>query len=61
MLLAVSLVFAVLAVNAFSPVRREPFTVASFALGWIPGELPLQVGAVEAAVVDCNPAHIPSD
>jgi acetyl esterase/lipase len=50
-LLAVSLVFAVLAVNAFFPVRREPFTVASFALGWIPGELPLQVGAVEAAAV----------
>jgi acetyl esterase/lipase len=53
-LLAVSLVFAILAVNAFSPIRREPFTVASFALGWIPGELPLQVGAIEvAAVVAC--------
>ncbi len=32
------------------PVRREPFTVASFALGWIPGELPLHVGALEVAV-----------
>jgi hypothetical protein len=42
--LAVSMVFAVLVVNAFFPVRREPFTVASFALGWIPGELPLHGG-----------------
>ena len=41
---AVSLVFAVLVVNAFFPMRREPFTVASFALGWIPGELPVQMG-----------------
>ncbi len=45
--LAVSIAFAVLAVNAYFPVRREPFTVVSFALGWIPGELPLHVGAVE--------------
>ncbi|MGO8873151.1 MAG: alpha/beta hydrolase fold domain-containing protein [Acidimicrobiales bacterium] len=48
--LAVSMVFAVLVVNAFFPIRREPFTVASFALGWIPGELPLHVGAFEVAV-----------
>jgi acetyl esterase/lipase len=47
--LAVSMVFAALAVNAFFPVRREPFTVASFAMGWIPGELPLQTGALELA------------
>jgi acetyl esterase/lipase len=47
--LAVSIAFAVLVVNAFHPIRREPFTVLSFALGWIPGELPLQVGAVEIA------------
>ena len=26
------------------PVRREPFTVVSFALGWIPGELPAAGG-----------------
>jgi acetyl esterase/lipase len=45
--LVVSIAFAVLVVNAYFPVRREPFTVMSFALGWIPGELPLQVGAVE--------------
>jgi acetyl esterase/lipase len=45
--LAVSMVFAVLVVNANFPVRREPFTVASFALGWIPGELPLHVGVLE--------------
>jgi acetyl esterase/lipase len=48
---AVSMTFAALVVNAFHPVRREPFTVASFALGWIPGELPLHVGALEAAGV----------
>jgi acetyl esterase/lipase len=44
--LAVSLVFGALAVNALHPVRREPFGVLSFAFGWIPSELPLQVGAV---------------
>ena len=44
---AVSLVGAALTVNAWVPVRSEPFTVASFALGWIPGELPVQVLAVE--------------
>ncbi len=49
--LAVSIAFAVLVVNAYRPVKREPFTVFSFALGWIPGELPLQVCAVEAAGV----------
>ena len=48
--LAVSMVFAVLVVNAFFPVRREPFTVISFAFGWIPGELPLHVGLLEVAV-----------
>ena len=47
MFLAVSMAFAILVVNALVPVRREPLTVASFALGWIPSELPLQVGAVE--------------
>ncbi len=46
MFLAVSMVFAVLAVNAYFPVRREPFTVASFAMGWIPGELPLHMVAL---------------
>ncbi|HEV3366038.1 MAG TPA: alpha/beta hydrolase [Acidimicrobiales bacterium] len=50
MFLAVSMAFAILVVNALVPVRREPLTVASFALGWIPSELPLQVGAVEAIV-----------
>ena len=49
MFLAVSIVFAILVVNAFFPVRREPFTVASFAMGWIPGELPLHTGALELA------------
>jgi acetyl esterase/lipase len=49
-LLAVSIVAVLLTVNAFSPIRREPFTVISFALGWIPGELPIQVLLVEAIV-----------
>jgi acetyl esterase/lipase len=49
-LLAVSIVAVLLTVNAFSPIRREPFTVISFALGWIPGELPIQVMLVEAIV-----------
>jgi acetyl esterase/lipase len=44
------MVFALLVVNALFPVRREPWTVVSFALGWIPGELPLHVGALEVAV-----------
>jgi acetyl esterase/lipase len=48
--LAVSIAFAILVVNAFYPIRREPFTVVSFAFGWIPGELPLQVGVLEVAV-----------
>ena len=43
---AVSMVFVALVVNAFVPIRREPFTVASFALGWIPGELPIHVGTL---------------
>ena len=43
--LAVSMAFAVLAVNALFPIRREPLTVVSFVLGWVPGELPLQAGA----------------
>jgi acetyl esterase/lipase len=43
------MVFALLVVNALSPVRREPFTVASFALGWIPGELPIHVAVLEVA------------
>jgi acetyl esterase/lipase len=49
-LFAVSLVFATLAVNAVFPVRREPFSLVSFTLGWIPSELPLQVGALETAL-----------
>jgi acetyl esterase/lipase len=46
---AVSVMFAVLVTSALAPVRRDPFTVASFALGWIPGEAPLQVGVVLVA------------
>ena len=46
--LAVSLVGGIVVVNAFVPIRREPLTVVSFALGWIPGELPLQLALIEA-------------
>ncbi len=47
--LAVSVVFAILAANAYFPVRREPLTVVSFALGWIPSELPVQMAVIEIA------------
>ncbi len=47
MFLAVSMVFAILAVNALFPMRREPLTVVSFTLGWVPSELPLHVGGTE--------------
>ncbi len=45
----VSLVGAVLVVNAYFPTRVEPLTVASFAFGWLPGELPLQLVVIEMA------------
>jgi acetyl esterase/lipase len=47
---AVSLVFAVLVVNAFFPVRRDPLAAVSFAFGWIPSELPVQTGVLVAAI-----------
>lgn len=50
-LFAVSIAFAAIVVNAYRPVRREPWTVASFVAGWIPSELPLHVMAIEVAVV----------
>jgi acetyl esterase/lipase len=59
--LAVSAAVAVLVAIAIRPVRREPFSVASFALGWIPSELPLQVLALEivgtAILVDFGAAR----
>jgi acetyl esterase/lipase len=42
-LFVVSIVTVLLTVNAFFPIRREPLSVISFVLGWIPGELPIQV------------------
>ncbi len=45
----VSMVGGLCTVNAFVPVRRDPFTVASFLLAWIPGELPVQVLVVQVA------------
>ncbi len=50
MLFAVSFASAVIVVNAYRPMRREPFTVVSFALGLIPSELPLHVCAFEIAI-----------
>ena len=47
--LAVSMVGAAFVVNVYFPIRREPLTVVSFALGWIPGELPVQVLVVAVA------------
>jgi acetyl esterase/lipase len=47
--LVVSLVGALLVVNAYFPARREPLATASFAMGWIPGELPLHVVVVQLA------------
>lgn len=48
--LVVSIAVALLVVNAYFPVRHEPLTVASFTLGWIPGELPIHVMLVDMAV-----------
>lgn len=50
-LLAVSIVAGLLTVNAFHPIAREPVSILSFALGWIPGELPIQVTLVEGIAV----------
>ncbi|MHB1711350.1 MAG: alpha/beta hydrolase fold domain-containing protein [Acidimicrobiales bacterium] len=47
----VSIVAAMLSVNAFFPIRSEPLSVVSFMLGWIPGELPIQVILIEAIIV----------
>jgi acetyl esterase/lipase len=49
----VSLVAAMIVVNAYAPLRREPLATASFALSWLPNEVPvhfivLAVGATAA-------------
>ncbi len=46
---AVSLVAAALVVNAYAPVRREPWATASFVLGWTPSELPLHFAVLALA------------
>ncbi len=43
--LAVSVFGALVTANAWRPLRRQPFGVVSFVLGWIPSELPLHVVA----------------
>ena len=40
--LAVTLVGAVAVLMAYRPIRREPFTIFSFTLGWVAGELAFQ-------------------
>ncbi|HEX3948139.1 MAG TPA: hypothetical protein VHW47_10560, partial [Acidimicrobiales bacterium] len=40
--LAVAVVGGLAVVNAYRPVRREPFTVVSFFAGWLVGELAIQ-------------------
>ena len=40
---------SLVAVVAYAPVRREPFSVFSFALGWIVAELPVHAAAVVLA------------
>lgn len=44
-----ALVGAATSVAAVRPVRREPFTVASFAVGWLAAEAPVQLWVVEVA------------
>ncbi|MGP8060037.1 MAG: alpha/beta hydrolase fold domain-containing protein [Acidimicrobiales bacterium] len=45
----VSVLGALLVVNAYRPVRREPLSVVSFFCGWVIGELPIQAIVVEVA------------
>ncbi len=47
---AVGAAFALLVANAWVPARREPFTVLSFMLGFVPAELPLHMIVLEAAI-----------
>jgi acetyl esterase/lipase len=48
--LIVAAVMALLVVNAWFPIRREPLSVVSFFLGWPAGELALQNIVVEVAI-----------
>ena len=40
--LAVTVLGGLCVLNAYRPMRREPFTVVSFFAGWLVGELPIQ-------------------
>ncbi len=46
---AVGMMSALLVATAWVPARREPLTVASFVLGWVPSELPVHMVVVEMA------------
>jgi acetyl esterase/lipase len=46
---AVSLAAAVLVVNAYAPIRREPVAPLSFVLGWTPSELPVHFAVLAVA------------
>ncbi|HLH28535.1 MAG TPA: alpha/beta hydrolase, partial [Acidimicrobiales bacterium] len=46
--LAVSMVAAALVVNAYAPIRREPWAGICFVFGWTPSELPLHFAVLAA-------------
>ena len=48
-LLAFTALAALLALLAYSPVRKEPFALFSFALAWVVAELPVHAGVVVLA------------
>jgi len=47
--LAFTALAALLAVMAWSPVRREPFSVVSFLLGWVVAEVPVHAAVITLA------------
>ncbi|HEY5108431.1 MAG TPA: hypothetical protein VII96_02350, partial [Acidimicrobiales bacterium] len=47
--LAFTVVSTLLAVPAWAPLRREPFSVISFLLGWVVAEVPVHAAVVVLA------------
>ena len=47
--LAFTVVSTLLAISAWAPLRRQPFSVVSFLLGWVVAEVPVHVAAVVLA------------
>ncbi len=54
--LVVSLIGAALVVNAYAPIRREPWSTPCFVLGWTPSELPVHFAllAVGGSLAFCT-------